>query len=80
MVESDLGGFVLSFFGSPAVVGGGERDAVDGDAGCEARVVVETAFGGGELRYAPRVALAQDLQLRFMHDSFDRWRWGRRGV
>lgn len=51
MVKSDLGGFVLSFLGSPAVVGGGgERDAVDGDGGGEARVVVEAAFRGGELR------------------------------
>lgn len=50
MVESNLGGFVMSFFGSPAVVGGGERDAIDGDGGGEARVVVEAAFGGGELR------------------------------
>lgn len=65
--ESELSGVVLGFFRGFARNGRVKGEAVNGNRGLEARVVVGSIFHGGVPWQAPTLLVAQLLHLRLVH-------------
>ena len=61
VVDGDLSGLALGLLGRLRNVGGVEADAVDGDGGAEAGVVVRAVASDGVVRRRPHSLLAELL-------------------
>lgn len=65
--ESELSGVVLGFFRGFARNGRVKGEAINGNRGLEARVVIGSIFHGGVPWQAPTLLVAQLLHLRLVH-------------